>query len=215
MITPLQKKTIITLVLCVWNISHLQAMDPNYSHLQLACLAGDEKNVERLIKDGHHVNIEIFTKDVNNPGQFKALSTPLHCAAEKGHVGIIKLLLSAGANINSTHCDFNATPLHTAVWFDKSDCVKTLKEHGTKLDIPNSFGSIPLHLATCIHGFACLEELLKENSLELNYQLCTTKNHEGNTALDLAKTAEFTIGLKKLHEIIDSFHQLEQLLDDH
>jgi ankyrin repeat protein len=214
MFTTLHKKAIVTFTLCVLNIS-LQAMDPNYSHLQLACLAGDEKNVEQLIKDGHHVNIKVFTQDVNNPGRFKPLPTPLHCAAQKGHVGIIKLLLNAGADINSKHCDFDATPLHTAVWFNRSDSVKSLKEHGAKLDIPNSLGSIPLHLATCIHDLACLEELLKENSLDFNYKLCTTKNHEGNTAIDLAKMAKFSKGLKKLREIINSFHQLEQLLDDH
>lgn len=191
-------------------------MDQNYSHLQLACLAGDEKNVERLIKDGHHVNIKVFTKDFKNPRQFNALSTPLHCAAEKGHPGIIKLLLDANADINSTHCDFDATPLHTAVWFEKPDCVKILMGHGAQPRLTNCYGNTPTHLAVFTKNLRCLEELLKStNPINLNYSLCTTKNKDGKTPLDFAEMVEFAEGINKIKEIIDSFHQLEQLLDDH
>ena len=111
--------------------------------------------------------------------------TPLHYAAQKGDLKEIHLLLDAGADINSTHCDFKNTPLLVACWFGHSDCVKALINRGAKLDIPNIYGSTPVHIAARQNEAKCLRILL-DNNAPYN-----SKNNtgSGNTPLFLAAQA--------------------------
>lgn len=54
---------------------------------------------------------------------------PLWCAAAAGHIGIVKLLVRSGANVNST-TRTNSTPLRAACFDGHYDIVKYLVNHG-------------------------------------------------------------------------------------
>lgn len=73
-------------------------------------------------------------------------STPLHCAAWKGHAALAKVLLDAGADANakSRNDHYGDTPLHAAAHANQAAVVKLLIEHGAKLSTKNPNGRTPL-----------------------------------------------------------------------
>lgn len=58
---------------------------------------------------------------------------PLHCAASRGRLGCVKLLIKHGADVNSGIAV--KSPLHYAVQNNAVDCVETLLASGA---IPNT-----------------------------------------------------------------------------
>ncbi|XP_043228378.1 tonsoku-like protein [Amphibalanus amphitrite] len=75
------------------------------THLHLACIQGKSREVERLLRSGHPVNVRDFSGWL-----------PLHEAANFGHTAIVALLLEHGAHVNDPggqHCG-GVTPLHDA-----------------------------------------------------------------------------------------------------
>ena len=60
--------------------------------------------------------------------------TALHSAAQKGHFGVTKYLLTQGVSVNMG--DINSyTPLHIAAMNDDLDIVKVLLEEGALVDV--------------------------------------------------------------------------------
>jgi ankyrin repeat protein len=53
----------------------------------------------------------LYYSDVEKDALSSIKRTPLHLAAAKGHIGIVRLLCNAGANKNPKDADEN-TPLH-------------------------------------------------------------------------------------------------------
>ncbi|XP_054714650.1 ankyrin repeat, PH and SEC7 domain containing protein secG-like [Uloborus diversus] len=82
----------------------------------------------------------------NNLGSWSSGHTPLHLAAEKGYLGIMKKLLTAGADIR-VQCENGDTPLHSALTGRKEETAEFLCELDSKNEITNEFGETPLHLA--------------------------------------------------------------------
>jgi hypothetical protein len=123
-------------------------------------------------------------------------STALHFAAKEGSIEKMKTALDQGADINSTKCDFNNTPLHIATWFGHKHCVKFLIDRGAKPDITNDHGSTPMHTAAWKNESACLQELIK-HGIHVG-----TRNTTGigNTELYLAAKAGSTQCLQILLE---------------
>ncbi|RMJ16674.1 hypothetical protein CDV36_003668 [Fusarium kuroshium] len=67
-------------------------------------------------------------EDINAPGS-RFGGTPIHAAAIRGHVTIIKKLIAAGANPGKA--DFNkVTPLHSAASRRRVETIRVLLEHG-------------------------------------------------------------------------------------
>lgn len=131
--------------------------------------------------------------------------TALHLAAKEGNIEKITALLNDGADINSTECNFNNTPLHVATWFGHPHCITFLVARGAKFDIPNVHGSTPTHTAAWKNEPACLEELIK------NGALIGTKNTTGtgNTELYLAAKAGSTQCLNMLLQYNNKKEYLE------
>jgi len=111
--------------------------------------------------------------------------TDLHYAAQEGNIEKINLLIDNGADINSTCCHFNNTPLHIVTWFGHSHCITPLIQRGAQIDIPNCHGSTPIHLAAWKNEASCLTELLNHNA-NIFKENSTGK---GNTPLYLAAKA--------------------------
>ena len=61
----------------------------------MACRLGKENLAKMLIQAGANVNAQ-------DDDYFTSLNcAPLHCATEKGHIGICEMLLNNGANIEA------------------------------------------------------------------------------------------------------------------
>lgn len=73
-------------------------------------------------------------------------NTALHLAAEKGHMGIVQLLLDTGIDINAANKD-SSTCLHIAVAQDNVAMAGLLMEKGALADAKNGLGQNALHIA--------------------------------------------------------------------
>ena len=85
-------------------------------------------------------------------------TTPLHQAAGQGHVEIVEILLSHGADVHATGCAKH-TPLGVAVYTDHTAVVKVLLDHGA--DIKPEEGLLK---SATMHNDLDLLRLLLENS---------------------------------------------------
>lgn len=83
-------------------------------------------------------------KDININVQYPYdQSTPLHVAANKGNIKLVKLLLSKGANVNAVDKD-GETPLREAAKGGNIDTVKYLIEKGADVNAKNKYGHTAL-----------------------------------------------------------------------
>ena len=118
-----------------------------------AAKKGDVAAVKQLLK---------ADKDLTNAKDTDD-STPLHCAAWKGHVEVVKALLDAGADINakSQNDHYGDTPLHAASHGNQKEVVKVLIERGANLNSKNTIGRTPLG-ETEWHNATAAAKLLRE-----------------------------------------------------
>jgi len=72
--------------------------------------------------------------------------TPLICAAEKGHVEVVRMLLKGGANIDGD-ADFPYTALHLAAGYGHQRVCRLLLDWGEKVDAVDKWKDTPLHYA--------------------------------------------------------------------
>lgn len=85
-------------------------------------------------------------------------STPLHCAAWKGHVEIVELLLSAGAEIDvhSNNAHWGTTALHAASHGKRTAVAKLLIQRGAEINLRSplnhstALGHTKMHNATAV-----------------------------------------------------------------
>jgi ankyrin repeat protein len=101
-----------------------------------ACRRNDSEALEKLLQQPRDPNAE-------NEGGF----TPLHHAAEWGHVELVRLLVDARADIEYKRSTAE-TPLHLAAQEGQLDVVRLLVDLGANLEeTTNECGSTALHLA--------------------------------------------------------------------
>ncbi|KAH9753590.1 Phytochrome-interacting ankyrin-repeat protein 2 [Citrus sinensis] len=103
------------------------------------CLAHYE--VKQLLDEGMDVNVAAW-------GPKSKGVTPLHLAAQGGHLEVMDVLLERGADIDArTKGACGWTPLHTAAKERKKEAVRFLIENGAFLpdDINDSRFNPPLH----------------------------------------------------------------------
>lgn len=102
------------------------------SALMMAALSGNEELARTLIVKG---------ADVNKTGW-----TPLHYAATKGHLRMIKLLLEQSAYIDAESPN-KSTPLMMAALYGTLDAVKLLISEGADVLVKNELGLSALDFA--------------------------------------------------------------------
>ncbi|KAL6847063.1 hypothetical protein ACP4OV_022916 [Aristida adscensionis] len=85
--------------------------------------------------------------------------TPLHDAAERGHCGAIRLLLSRGVAVDPLNQ--RGTPLHLAAAKDQDEAVKILLEHGADPNRVVNHVFSPLMMACCGHSLKCMKLLVE------------------------------------------------------
>ena len=124
---------------------------------------------------------ELLQKPLNPNSVVNILGdTPLNCAAGRGHIELILLLVEANAEINTTSLS-GWTPLLNAAYSGRFDAARCLVELQANIDQPRTDdGSTPLHLAA-EDGYLDIVRYLVENGANKDER--TTDNH---TPLHLA-----------------------------
>ncbi|EPS26278.1 hypothetical protein POX_c04747 [Penicillium oxalicum] len=89
-----------------------------------SCCSAHERIVHLLLSNGANVNVQ------NANGQ-----TPLHIAAQHGHIGIVRLLLASKFIDVNIQDHRGATPLHLASENGHAMVVTLLVEHNARLDV--------------------------------------------------------------------------------
>lgn len=103
----------------------------------------------------------------------KRKATPIHCAANKGHLACLKLLISHGADVNAGLT--TRSPLHCAVQSSAIDCVRELLENGAIPHSPQIYTETPLHVAASL-GSPEIIKLLLSYGAAVNVQCGADKS---------------------------------------
>lgn len=93
--------------------------------------------------------------------------SPLHCAAKRGHLKIVKELIVRCANINALD-HLNNTPLHIAAEHGHVAVVKELLEKGADAEVINGSGKKPMDMALGGNRGTLVEIFAKHNKKLLN-----------------------------------------------
>uniref|UniRef100_A0A6C0I471 Uncharacterized protein n=1 Tax=viral metagenome TaxID=1070528 RepID=A0A6C0I471_9ZZZZ len=145
------------------------------------------------IFDAIHEGVDETTRlidagvDVNSKDEYGR--TPLHevvssLARIKGKKGleIVRILLQAGADVNSKDEEYGRTPLHLAIDYDKKgEITKLLIDSGAHLDIQDNDGDTPLHSASRSEFFKSAAKILIDSGAKVDI-----KNNNGDTPLHIA-----------------------------
>src|SRR5208282_2538923 len=105
----------------------------------------------------------------------EGFKTPLHCAAQNGHLDVVKLLLDHKADVNA-ESTIDGTPLnivfdneHLRVNQPESELttlVELLLSYGADVNATNNYGWTPLHAAA--RGFLKTAEMLIAHGANVN-----------------------------------------------
>nr|XP_024219958.1 ankyrin-1 [Halyomorpha halys] len=139
----------------------------NLTPLQLAAMEGRVEEVKTILQEKRE-----SVNGVNG-------TSPLHWAALRGHVAVIRELLKFGADIRSLD-HYNNTALHMAAVSGSPDAVQELILAKVEIDAQNSMNNTALHLAVDRQDFEVVKKLLRFGALT------NITDHEGRAPLDLA-----------------------------
>ncbi|XP_049753252.1 ankyrin repeat domain-containing protein 6 isoform X3 [Loxodonta africana] len=135
--------------------------------LLIAAYKGQAENVVQLINKGAKVAVT------------KHGRTPLHLAANKGHLSVVHILLKAGCDLN-VQDDGDQTALHRATVVGNTEIIAALIQEGCALDRQDKDGNTALHEASW-HGFSQSAKLLVKAGANV-----LARNKAGDTALHVA-----------------------------
>jgi len=118
-----------------------------------------------LLANGTNVD-EKYQKDEYDEWGGMMNLTPLHFAAENGHLSIVEYLVNQKADIDAK-TSFNETPLHSAVRNGHLSVVEYLVNQKADINAKDEYDSIPLHLAA-INGHLSVVEYLVNQKADIN-----------------------------------------------
>jgi len=104
----------------------------------------------KYIKSGGDINVS------NNQGL-----TPLHVAAKKGNLIVLKALLERGANVNKKAGSLTMTPIQLASFNDNAAITLFLIEKGAHIDTNDNQGRTALKIASKLGNNNVVKALLK------------------------------------------------------
>uniref|UniRef100_A0A915B8B1 26S proteasome non-ATPase regulatory subunit 10 n=1 Tax=Parascaris univalens TaxID=6257 RepID=A0A915B8B1_PARUN len=171
---------IVQFCICLRNEDAVSADDMGWTPLMIASSAGRLDVVRYLI------SLPLVDVNATNTnGQ-----TALHYAASKNHPIILSLLLKNGANVNAQD-RYHATPLHRAASQGHQKIVSLLLANPQlRIDVTDSSGCSPLHLAVEEHREDVALALV-ERGANLNLE-----NKEKRRPIDFVDSREFLNKLK-------------------
>ncbi|KAM5330716.1 histone-lysine N-methyltransferase EHMT1 isoform 4-T4 [Glossophaga mutica] len=128
--------------------------------LYFSARQGELQKVLLMLVDGIDPNFKM---------EHQSKRSPLHAAAEAGHVDICHMLIQAGANIDSCSED-QRTPLMEAAENNHLDAVRYLIKAGALVDPKDAEGSTCLHLAAKKGHYDVVQYLLSNGQMDVNCQ---------------------------------------------
>lgn len=132
----------------------------------VACLNG-RVSIVKLLLEKFEPNLEQECSILFDISMVHGV-TPLWCAASRGHLDVIKLLVRRGAQVN--HLTKNeSTPLRAACFTGRLDIIQYLVAHGSDLNLSNKYNNNCLMIAS-YKGFLDVVEFLLKNGAEVNQQ---------------------------------------------
>lgn len=137
---------------------------------------------ERLLVASHKGRADHVIQLINKGAKVATTKngrTPLHLAAYKGHIAVVRILLAAGCDLDIQD-DCDQTALHRAAVLGNTDVISALIQEGCALDRQDKDGNTALHEAAW-HGFSQSVKLLVKAGANVH-----AKNKAGNSALHLA-----------------------------
>uniref|UniRef100_A0A4X2KGR2 Ankyrin repeat domain 6 n=1 Tax=Vombatus ursinus TaxID=29139 RepID=A0A4X2KGR2_VOMUR len=162
--------------------------------LLIAAYKGQADNVVQLINKGAKVAVT------------KHGRTPLHLAANKGHLPVVQILLKAGCDLDVQDDDGN-TALHEASWHGFSQSAKLLVKAGANVLAKNKAGNTALHLA-CQNSHSQSTRVLL-----LGGSRPDLKNNAGDTCLHVAARYNHLSIIRVLLSAFCSVHEKNQVGD--
>jgi len=142
-----------------------------------------------VIRLGELINEEPELLNSYSPDGF----TPLGLACFFGHLGVVQLLISLGANLNiSSKNSFKVMPIHSSVAAANYEITRELLKNGANPNVRQQEDITPLHQAA-IHGDEKILTLLLEYGADVFARMSN-----GKTAKDLATEKEHTEIIKLL-----------------
>lgn len=111
--------------------------------------------------------------------------TPLHIAAEMGHIEIVKYLIDKGADPEIRNRGDNNTPLDLALAAGNLKIVKYLVAAGANPNTTDNQGNSLLHIFTKNGDLDMVKKLIKKGA-EIN-----SLSNQGRTSLDIAQTKNY------------------------
>jgi hypothetical protein len=134
------------------------------------------RKIEKILKDG---DVSKVRELLERYDIWERRVKPLHVAADKGHVGVIKVLIQNGADVNRRD-ESMWTPIQCASVHGYGDVVKLLIRNGADVNAVNICNWTSLHLAAS-SGRVGVTKLLVQSGANVN-----AVNEHHKTSLHLA-----------------------------
>lgn len=95
-------------------------------------------------------------------------STPLHSAAWKGQLEIVKMLIAAGADVNARNENdhWGTSPLHAAAHANQAAIAEALIASGAEIEANDRNGKTPMHHTTFHKATAAAKVLRTHGATE-------------------------------------------------
>lgn len=146
---------------------------------------GDQRVTFHMAAAGGQVSAVKLLRNMTQavPGAHSARDrdghTPLHAAAERGHVKVVRQLLRWRCSIE-TESQHQSRPLHLAARHGHGPVISFLLEKQANHAVKDETGAEPLHLAV-ISGCKSAVEILLQSGAQVH-----SRNHEGNQPIHIA-----------------------------